>query len=124
VSTDREAPSIPNGLFAPYDPADKDSYITIRGQLLDNKKNIEYVATNLEAGALRANAIGLTPSAFNSATWHLAGVQKDEEIRQAGWSPGGAATILQNMPIALAVWGLNSVWSLNNEPQYHYWDGR
>ncbi|MCC6189973.1 MAG: RHS repeat-associated core domain-containing protein, partial [Anaerolineales bacterium] len=100
------------------------AYVDLTLQLLDNEMNIEYVAANLEAGALRAATVGLTPSAFNSATWHLRGLQTNEEIRNAGWNPGGAIYILDDLPTALQVLGLTSNWSLNTEPQYAYWLGR
>jgi len=52
-------------------------------QLLDEKMNVEYVAANLEAGALRARALGLDPpSAFNAVIWHQQGVQIKEEIEK------------------------------------------
>ena len=86
--------------------------------------NIEYVAANLEIGALRAISLGLTPSAFNSATWHLRGLQTDREIEDSGWNPGAAIYVLGDIPTALTVLGLTSSWSLSTEPQYEYWKNR
>jgi len=92
-------------------------------QLLDEKMNIEYVAANLEAGALRALSLGLTPSAFNSASWHMKSLQTNEEIEDERWNPGGAMYIVNDIPIPLDIWGLTSRWSLSEstEPQYYYW---
>ena len=111
-----------DGICESYDPAEvTGAYQMMAKQLLDEKVNIEYVAANLEAGALRALSLGLTPSAFNSASWHMTGLQTNEEIK--GWNPGGAMYIVDHIPIALDVWGLTSRWSLseNTEPQYYYW---
>jgi RHS repeat-associated protein len=101
--------------------SETDAYVDLTLQLLDNRMNIEYVAANMEAGALRAIALGFEPSAFNSASWHLRGLQTNREIEQAGWNPGGAIYILDDIPTALTVLGLTSAWSLNTEPQYDYW---
>jgi RHS repeat-associated protein len=98
-----------------------ESYQYLAGQLLNAKKNIEYIAANLEAGALRAIALDTIPSAFNSATWHQMGVQTDLEIidlERLGFSVGGAAQVLEKIPWALCALGLKSNWSLSNEKQY------
>jgi hypothetical protein len=99
-----------------------EAYIRLTPQLLNNKNNIEYVAANLEAGALRALSRGYPPTAFNSAAWHLKGIQTDEEIIRRGWNPGAAKTILDEIPIALSVMNLTSSWKLATEPQY--WSNR
>jgi RHS repeat-associated protein len=113
-----------DGICESYDPAEATgAYQTMAKQLLYVKTNIEYVAANLEAGALRALSLGLTPSAFNSASWHMRGLQTNREIKDARWHPGGAMYIVNDIPIALNIWGLTSRWSLSEstEPQYYYW---
>ncbi len=94
-----------------YEPSEIESYQIIAHQLRSDSINIEYVAANLEAGALRMLAKGLTPTAFNSATWHLKGVQTEDEFEQLGWNPGGATYILNEIPTALQVLGLTSNWN-------------
>ena len=104
-----------------YQPTETESYSRLAIQLTSNKINIEYIAANLQAGALRAESLGITPTAFNSATWHLKGVQTDSEIavfRGLGHSVGGAIYILDDIPTALDVMDLKSSWSLRNEEQY------
>ncbi len=73
--------------------------------LLNDEVNIEYVAANLEAGALRAIAKGITPNAFNSATWHMFGVQ-DRTTIEAHFIPGpfGPMGIVRNIPTELNDW--------------------
>jgi RHS repeat-associated protein len=113
------------GNCAVYEPSKLQSYQELESQLLDDKNNIEYVAANLEAGALRATTIGLQPSAFNAATWHLRGIQSDDEIinAQPPWKPCplGACFILEEISSALTAWGITSNWNLSSEPQYAYW---
>ena len=108
------------GACARYEPSELESYQTIGHQLLSNVSNIEYVAANLEAGALRALANGFIPTAFNSASWHLVGVQTDDEFRRilGGWNPGGAVFILDQVPTALSVMELASSWNALTDPQY------
>jgi RHS repeat-associated protein len=98
-----------------YRPSENESYVIMTQQLLNWKMNIEYVATNLEAGALRAITLGITPTAYNSATWHLRGLQSDKEILDSGWNPGGANYILNDIPTALQVFGLTSSWNVSLE---------
>jgi RHS repeat-associated protein len=105
-------------------PTETESYVKLTTQLLSREMNIEYVAANLEAGALRAIAKGFQPSAFNSATWHLRGVQTDKEIGNSGWDPGGAIYILDDIPTALTVFGITSSWNISLETQYATWDNR
>jgi len=110
---------------ASYDPSEGlSSYQALAHQLRDEEKNIEYAAAILEQGALRAYAIGLEPSAFNSVTWYERGCQTNQEIFE-GWVSGGqggsAIFALDNIPVVLDVWGLNTTWGLDNEPQYWYW---
>ena len=106
---------------APYQPTETESYVDLTMQLLSREMNIEYVAANLESGALRAIAKGFKPSAFNSATWHLRGVQTDKEIGDSSWNPGGAIYILDDIPTALTVLGITSSWNVSLEPQYAIW---
>ncbi len=113
------------GLCQEEKPTDERVAIRIESQLLDNKANIEYVAANLEAGALRAMSakVNLQPSAFNSASWHLKSLQTDDEIKNSGWSPcpAGACLIVECIPTALGVLGLTSSWNDTMEPQYANW---
>lgn len=106
-------------------PTDERIAVRIESQLLDNRANIEYVAANLEAGALRALSLDppLQPSAFNSAAWHLKSLQADREIETSGWQPcpGGACLIVDYIPTALMVLGLTSSWNKSMEPQYAHW---
>jgi hypothetical protein len=115
----------PDGKCHVSAPSEEESYQLLAHQLLNNKINIEYVAANLEAGALRAKTIGLQPSAFNVATWHLRGIQSDDEIMRAQppWRPCpyGACFILEEISSALTAWGIASSWNLSSEPQYAYW---
>jgi len=111
----------PEGTCTYYQPTEVQSLSTTTLQLMNIKMNIEYVAANLQVGALRAESLGITPTAFNSATWHLKGVQTNSEIdaiASFGHSVGGAVTILDYMPTALQVLNLTSSWSLYNEKQY------
>ena len=108
-----------------YDPSEAlSSYQALARQLRDEETNIEYVAAILEQGALRAYAIGLEPSAFNSVTWYERGCQTNQEIFSS-WGSGGqggsAIYALDNIPVVLDVWGLSTTWSLDSEPQYWYW---
>ncbi len=101
-----------------YMPSEVESLVNLEQQLLSKKINIEYVAANLEAGARRAIAKGLQPSAFNSASWHLWGVQSDDEITRAGWNSCGANWTLDHIPYALASMKITTSWNLQMEPQY------
>lgn len=116
-----------------YDPSEATrAYLSLSQQLLDDKLNIEYVAANLEAGALRAQELGYEPSAFNMTLWHLHGVQTYDEIERAGlraYAPG-AAWIMNNMGTALTALGVTSSWDVNQGPlqpeyggqtEYEYW---
>lgn len=109
------------GTCASYQPTEVESYVILAHQLLSDKINIEYVAANLEAGARRATSKGIQPTAFNSASWHLKGVQSFGEINQIGWNPGGASYILDHVSNALEAMHLTSTWSLQNEHEYIYW---
>jgi hypothetical protein len=106
------------GHCATYQPDETESYVRMTSQLLNWEMNIEYVATNLEVGALRTNTKGFKPTAFNSATWHLRGLQTDQEIEEGRWNPGGAVWILDHIPTALKVMDLTSTWDLSTEQQY------
>lgn len=108
------------------------SYQAVGRQLLDDRINVEYVAANLQAGALRATALGLTPNAFNLATWHMWGIQKRETI-EYGLSrvppifiPGrfGPVGVVRNIPTALNVLGLQSSWNSSMDDDFTYWVGR
>jgi len=101
-----------------YIPTETESLIHLEQQLTSNKINIEYVAANLEAGARRAIAKGLQPSAFNSASWHLWGVQSDDEIERARWNSCGANWTLDHISNALDAMEITTTWNLNMEPQY------
>jgi hypothetical protein len=107
-----------------YMPTETESLIHLEQQLTSNKINIEYVAANLEAGARRAIANGLQPSAFNSASWHLWGVQSDEEINKVHWNPGGALWTLDHISNALEAMEITTAWNLQMDPQYVYWKNR
>lgn len=107
-----------------YMPTQTESLVILENQLLSNKINIEYVAANLEAGARRAIAKGLQPSAFNSASWHLWGVQSDDEIAQAQWNPGGAIWTLDHISNALDAMEITTTWNLQMDTQYVYWKNR
>jgi RHS repeat-associated protein len=98
-------------------PTNLESYIKMEHQLLNENINIEYLATNLEMGALRAMTNKIQPTAFNSASWHLKGLQTDDEI-EGIWDPGAAVNILDHIPVALYVMDLSSTWNLSMEPQY------
>jgi RHS repeat-associated protein len=102
-------------------PSKMESYQTLAGQLLQNNISVEYVAGNLEYGALRAMSKGLTPSAFNSVTWHMAGVQTKAEIGAIPAVIGGAIWTVDQIPTALEILGLTSMWNLSMEPQYVYY---
>jgi RHS repeat-associated protein len=102
-------------------PTEIESLVYLEHQLLLNKTNIEYIAADLEAGARRANAKGWRPTAFNSASWHLWGVQSDEEINRAHWNPGGAIWILNHMSNALEALEISTTWNLQMDPQYIQW---
>jgi len=104
-------------------PTEYYSYQELAIQLQNDQTNIEYVAANLEAGSQRATKIGLTPSAFNSAAWHLKGIQSENEIKKARWNPCplGACLILEEIPNALAIWGVLSNWNINVESEYAIW---
>ena len=106
------------GTCVNYAPSDIESYQIMAHQLRSDVINIEYVAANLEVATLRAFAKGYLPTAFNSATWHLKGVQTDDEFKLLGWDPGGATYILNNIPTALQVLGLTSNWDANMDMQY------
>jgi RHS repeat-associated protein len=109
------------------DPTDVEIAQDISRQLLDNRKNIEYLSANLEAGALRALSVNLQPSAFNSAAWHFWSIQTDEEITRfpsvmgPDWNPGAAIIVLDEIPKALNILGLTSIWNVSVEPQYSRW---
>ncbi len=103
---------------ANYTPTEIESLVQLEHQLTSKKINIEYIAADLEAGARRAIAKGWRPSAFNSASWHLWGVQSDEEITRAGWNSCGANWTLDHIPYALASMNITSSWNLQMEPQY------
>ncbi|MBA4385567.1 MAG: hypothetical protein C0410_12585 [Anaerolinea sp.] len=98
-----------------HTPSETESYGIMTQQLLNWKINIEYVATNLEAGALRAITLGITPTAFNSATWHLKGVLTKKDFEDIGWNSGGATYILNDIPTALQVLGITSSWNFGSE---------
>jgi hypothetical protein len=108
----------PYGTPVTYEPTKIESYQIMAKQLLNDKKAIEYIAANLEAGALRRIAKGLQPNAFYSATWHLKSVVTANEIKAIRWNPGGATYILNNIPTALTVLGLTSSWNINQEMLY------
>ncbi|MEO8391662.1 MAG: hypothetical protein ABI700_01595 [Chloroflexota bacterium] len=120
------------GNCASYNPDTIGVYKNIEVQLLQPAINIEYVAANLEAGALRAISMGITPTAFSSAIWHAAGTTTDKElgnvIQQYRKDPRGYASdwVLANMWVAQYVLGLTSTWQLdrNHEPAYCDWSGR
>ena len=59
---------------------EKDAWLPIAKQLLDEKTNIEYISANVERGMLRAKALGLTPSSTLAAWWHSAGVLTPNEL--------------------------------------------
>ena len=104
-----------------YLDPDISAYSEMAIQLSNDETNIEYVAANLQAGALRALSLGITPTAFNSVTWHQKGVQTDDEIYNIGkfgHSVGGAVYVLDDMATALQVLNVTSNWSLANEEQY------
>ena len=109
------------GTCVSHEPSATESYQRLAQQLLDHEMSIEYVAANLEAGALRAYAKRLEPSAFNLAAWHMRGVQTDREIRDSGWNPGGAIYIVDDMPTALTVLQVTTRWNLAKEYQYAHW---
>jgi RHS repeat-associated protein len=94
--------------------------------LLNKAVNIEYVAANLAAGALRAAARGLTPGAFSSATWHMWGVQDRGEVERFPHRPGpyGPMGIVRNIPTALNVLSLRSGWMPDMDGEYVYWRGQ
>ncbi len=110
--------SLPGGYLLEYEPSLLQSYQIMANQLLNDKKNIEYVAANLEVGALRLFSLGLQPTAYNSATWHLMSVQTPEEISRRKWDPGAAVWILNEIPTVLTVLGLDSSWNISQEMQY------
>lgn len=105
-------------------PSETESLIRLEQQLTSNKINVEYVAADLEAGARRAIAKGLQPTAFNSASWHLWGVQSDDEINRVHWDPGGAIWTLDHMSNALGAMEITTTWNLQMDPQYVYWKNR
>jgi hypothetical protein len=90
-------------------------------QLLIKEVNIEYVAANLEAGALRAMQNGVEANAFNLAVWHAHGVMTNDEIdryKDIGRTVGSALGVLRDIPTALSVWGLTSNWDASREQRY------
>ena len=118
-----------NVICAYRDPTDVEVAQDIGRQLLDNRKNIEYLSADLEAGALRAMSVNLQPSAFNSAAWHFWSIQTDAEIINypsvmgPEWNPGAAIKVLNEIPMALDILGLTSGWNVSMEPQYRRWNG-
>jgi hypothetical protein len=115
-----------NGVCQTYIPTKVQSYQMIANQLLDSRINIEYLAVNFEAAALRAISLGEAPTAFNTVAWHTKGVQTDDEIRLlqrnitiSPQSLGHANWVLDDVTISLQVLGLTSTWNKYNEPQYN-----
>jgi hypothetical protein len=110
------------GTCVSFERSNQEAYEYLAPNLLNDEVNIEYVAANLEAGALRATAKGMTPGAFNSATWHLFGIQERELIRRH-FIPGpfGPMGIVRNIPTALNVLGLTSGWQLEADEEFVYW---
>lgn len=108
-----------------YDPTEVTSAYQMMAQQLRNERtNIEYAAAILEQGALRARSLGIMPSAFNSASWYIKGVQTDDEIAEWWPHPGAAIFVLWDIPKVLEVWGLNTSWDLSTESQYEHWRRR
>jgi RHS repeat-associated protein len=108
-----------------YEPSKLESYQILAKQLYSNVMNIEYVAANMEAAALRATSLGITPTAFNSVAWHTKGVQTDEEIlrlittiKSPPQSAGHVDWVLDDVAVSLSVMNLTSSWTVNNETQY------
>lgn len=107
------------GACGTYDRDEVSAYSNLALQLLSKEHAIEYVAAHLEAGALRAQSRGLTPTGFNSVTWYARSVQTNDEIArltQLGFpDPSGHARwVLSNMPIALhSLGGLTTSWSFD-----------
>jgi hypothetical protein len=110
------------GFCGTAEPSETQSYSQLTMELMDNEKNIEYVAANLEAGAIRATTLGVEPNAFNLAMWHAHGVLSDEEIKDYkqifGRKVGSASNVLNDMPTALNVLGVTSSWNANQEQRH------
>ncbi len=122
-----QSPTVPEQQLYPYDPKEEPAYKALSSQLLDDRTNIEYVAANLEAAALRALKLDTQPSAFNAATWHMRGLTTDKEIdayiRRYAWQtgPGGPSLVVETIPIGLSTWDLSSSWNVSTETQYEHW---
>jgi hypothetical protein len=109
------------GRCVTYRPSETQSYSMIGLQLLDDRKNIEYAAANLEAGALRAKALGLDPpSAFSAVMWHQKGIQTLDEIIRSGLEAytERPIRIMEDVVTPLSLWGLASSWDPSKEPAY------
>jgi len=65
--------------------------------LYKGKINIEYIAEYLEAGTYRARVLGIFPTTFNSASWHMQGLQTKEKFREGRWNTGGAIRIIEQI---------------------------
>ena len=101
------------GVCSQYELSTVPAYQNIEAQLRNDKLAIEYTAALLEAGALRAIRLGITPTGFNSATWYIRSVQTDEEINKLPSlglpDPRGHANfVVHNIPTALDILSTNT----------------
>jgi RHS repeat-associated protein len=115
--------SISGSYYCGYEKrTEAESYVMMTRQLINHRINIEYVSANLEAGAWRVLEQCVQPTAYNSAVWHLRGVQTNKEINDIKWNSGAAGWTLDNMSTALQVLQVQSSWNLSLEPQY--WENK
>jgi hypothetical protein len=70
-------------------------------QLLDNKIALEFLATNLELGADRINALGYQASVFNLSTWYNGRAQTRQELFDNPAVLGYGNSMVATMPTAL-----------------------
>lgn len=96
-----------------YQPTQLQSYQIMAVQILDPQMNIEYTAAHLEESAVRRQNLGLRPSAFMAAAWHTWGFLTADSIKESRINFGNAVYAIQDIPKALDLWGLTTIYQSN-----------